>query len=61
MGNNVLQSLINDAQKKRSKRVDPDPISFLEVFLDKIEENRNDPNTLFTRKFMLKAENFYSN
>lgn len=47
----ILQSLIDDAKKKRSQRLDSEPISFIEVFLDKIEECREESDTLFTREF----------
>ncbi|KAG4071346.1 hypothetical protein HA402_004050 [Bradysia odoriphaga] len=42
------ESLIDDAKEKRSQRLDTEPISFIEAFLDKIEENRGDADTIFT-------------
>lgn len=46
-----LQSLINDAKEKRGQRLDSEATSFIEAFLDKIEENRGDLDTIFTSKF----------
>ncbi|KAJ6644313.1 Farnesoate epoxidase [Pseudolycoriella hygida] len=42
--------LINDARERRSQRLDSDPISFIEEFLDKIEEHEQDTKTIFTQE-----------
>lgn len=46
-----LQFLIDDAREKRSQRLDAEPTSFIEVFLDKIKEYQGNDDTIFTRKF----------
>lgn len=56
----TLQALINDAKEKRSQRLDTEPISFIEVFLDKIENHREDTGSIFTRNFNCKFLNFSS-
>lgn len=45
---------MNDAREKRSQRPDSEPISFIEVFLDKIDENAGDPDSVYTRKSLSK-------
>lgn len=42
--------LINDAIEKRREKLDTDPTSVIEVFLDKIEENHGNPDTAFTQE-----------
>ncbi|KAG4075367.1 hypothetical protein HA402_003158 [Bradysia odoriphaga] len=42
--------LINDAKEKRSQRLQSEPISFIEVFMDKIEDHRGDAETTFTNE-----------
>jgi len=42
--------LIDDAKEKRSQRLDVEPISFIEVFLDKIEKCEGDADTIFTHE-----------
>lgn len=49
-----FQFLINDARERRCERLDAEPTSFIEVFLDKIDDNQDDPDSLYTRKFSMK-------
>ncbi|XP_037052143.1 farnesoate epoxidase-like [Bradysia coprophila] len=42
--------LINDAVEKRSERLETDPTSVIETFLDKIEEQCGKPDTAFTQE-----------
>ncbi|KAJ6646619.1 Cytochrome P450 2J4 [Pseudolycoriella hygida] len=42
--------LINDAIEKRGERLDTEPTSFIELFLDKIDECHGDPGTIFTHQ-----------
>ncbi len=45
-----VQILINDAKDKRSQRLDSEPKSFIEVFLDKIQAHSSEAGTIFTRE-----------
>lgn len=47
------ESLVNDARERRSQRPDSEPISFIEVFLDKIDENAGDPDSVYTHEQLL--------
>lgn len=40
--------MIEDAKTKRSERLDSEPQSFIEVFLDKIDQHAGDSNTIYT-------------
>jgi len=42
--------LINNAKEKRSERLDTEPTSFIEVFLDKIDECHGNPDTIYTQE-----------
>ncbi|XP_037042570.1 cytochrome P450 2J6-like [Bradysia coprophila] len=42
--------LVNDAKERRSQRLDSEPTSFIEIFLDKIDEHHGNPDTIYTEE-----------
>ncbi|XP_037042572.1 cytochrome P450 2J6-like [Bradysia coprophila] len=42
--------LVSDAKERRSQRLDSEPTSFIEIFLDKIDEHHGNPDTIYTEE-----------